>query len=384
MGAKIFTGKYIAEVAKSDLIRVFVIENSTQVTGAFRSTHTFCHGLSSRFEFHLGVQEGCWSTHQIPNCTVHPFKFLEISRSFRTIFYLPKLLYNTIKLHRILARHSIQVVHVGDLYNMLGLMVKILNPGINLIYHVRLRQSSYVGLLYKFWIGLVKKYADSIVCVSQTVADDVGKGPKTGVIYDALPAHWLGSKAEPLPRDPILLLYVANYVPGKGHHYALEVLKKLSAVGNRVHLKFVGGDLGKSHNRAYLGRLEARARTLGIDHQVEFAGPVDEIRQEMLQAHIILNFSESESFSMVCLEALACEKPIIATRCGGPQEIIRHQTNGWLVNNKDVGDMTQAVSLLVEDQEMRKRFSSHARLDFKDKFNLEVQTDLLANIYLTE
>ncbi len=381
MGTKIFTRKYIAEVAKSDLIRVFVIENSTQVTGAFRSTHTYCQSLSSRFEFHLGVQEGCWSTHQIPNCTVHPFKFLEISRSYRLICYLPKLLYNTLKLNRILARHSVKVVHVGDLYNMLGVLVKILNPNIKLIYHVRLRKSSYVNVFYKFWIKLIKKYADAIICVSYAVAKDVGESDKTRVIYDVLPEHWMHKYTpEPLGKGPLKLLYVGNFIPGKGHDHALEVFQRVYNF-LPMGLKFIGGDLGKASNRAYLEVLQNKTRELGIDEHVEFAGPSSRVMKEMQTAHLVLNFSESEAFSMVCLEALACRKPVIATKSGGPEEIIRHNENGLLVENKNINKMTQALLLLANNQDLRCRFAQNAHIDFAEKFNLQHKAGQLQQVY---
>ena len=52
------------------------------------------------------------------------------------------------------------------MYNMLGVCLKIIHPNIRLIYHVRLRKTSYVEPLYNIWVLLIKKFADEVICVS--------------------------------------------------------------------------------------------------------------------------------------------------------------------------------------------------------------------------
>ena len=179
----------------------------------------------------------------------------------------------------------------------------------------------------------------------------------------------------------IRLLYLANYIPGKGQQYALQVLRNIRNQNLAVELKFVGGDMGRAANKSYLRKLQAQARSLNVHDITEFAGPTGEVMQEMRDAHIILNFSASESFSMVCLEALASAKPLVATRCGGPQEIIRHQYNGLLVANGDVHEMTSAVADLVKNPSLRTKFSINSQVDFQEKFNLQILAEYLAQIY---
>ena len=381
MGGELLSRKDLAQVAEIDLKPILVIENSTGLTGAYRSVHTFCGYLRDRFEFHLAVPRGVWTVDNHDRFRIHECRFREINRSLAVLLYFPVLIYNTIKIHRIVRKHAIKVVHVSDLYNMLGVMVKILNPSIYLIYHVRLRRNSYARYLYRYWVSKIKKYADTILCVSQSVKADLGDDPKIELIYDTLSPKWLKTSIQQPDSAVISMLYPAHYIPGKGQNYALQVLEKLKDQGQMVKLKFVGGDLGRSGNRTYLETLKKQARSLGVEELAEFGGPVWEVAEEMKQSHLVLNFSESESFSMVCLEALACGRPVIATRSGGPQEIIRHGQNGLLVDNKDLADMSQAVSKVIADESMRTRFSSNSRVDFDEKFNLEKLAARLAQIY---
>ena len=60
----------------------------------------------------------------------------------------------------------------------------------------------------------------------------------------------------------------------------------------------------------------------------------------------MLNFSESESFSMTCLESLYYGTPLIATDSGGPAELFKHGESGHLVPNRDVQAMAKAWPFL--------------------------------------
>ena len=80
--------------------------------------------------------------------------------------------------------------------------------------------------------------------------------------------------------------------------------------------------------------------------QVEWHAFAEKISEEYLDAAIVLNFSESESFSLTCLEAMFYGRPVIATRSGGPSEIIDHNESGILVDVKDVDAMANAMTNL--------------------------------------
>lgn len=89
-------------------------------------------------------------------------------------------------------------------------------------------------------------------------------------------------------------------------------------------------------------KLKNLARDLGISHQVFFLGHLSrvDVVQEMRRANCFVLSSNYETFGVVLIEALASGLPLIATRCGGPEDIV-NAGNGILV---DVGSVEQLAS----------------------------------------
>jgi glycosyltransferase involved in cell wall biosynthesis len=73
--------------------------------------------------------------------------------------------------------------------------------------------------------------------------------------------------------------------------------------------------------------------------------------------------SRFETFSLICAEALRCGKPVVATRCGGPEEFI-HDGNGLLVDTEDEPGLLTALKQMCStylnyDPEKLKREAQH-------------------------
>jgi glycosyltransferase involved in cell wall biosynthesis len=127
-----------------------------------------------------------------------------------------------------------------------------------------------------------------------------------------------------------------------------------------MRLRFVGADMGLEKNRRYKQALQARVDALGLGHVVELGGFSSDMELEMKSAHVVMNLSESESFSNTCLEAGFFHRPVIATRCGGPEEIVEEGQTGFLV---DLGDARQAAGRMLQlaaDAALRQRMGEGA------------------------
>ena len=96
---------------------------------------------------------------------------------------------------------------------------------------------------------------------------------------------------------------------------------------------------------------------------------------------IVLNFSEAESFSLTCLDALNYGVPLIATDCGGPAELFEAGQSGLLVPNRDVPAMAAAMEELAANVALRQRFSVASRLYVLRKFSPVHTYHLLADCY---
>ena len=167
----------------------------------------------------------------------------------------------------------------------------------------------------------------------------------------------------------IELLYLSNYINGKGQNYAIKALSKAIKVNNNIKLTFVGGDMGLLKNKIYKNGLMELAKDLDVEQHISFNSFTDDIERLIKNYDIVLNFSESESFSMTCLEALYYGVPLIATDCGGPSELFIHLESGYLVQNKNIDEMVEGILFLSNSEIVRKKYSinsrSHIRKNFK-------------------
>jgi glycosyltransferase involved in cell wall biosynthesis len=90
--------------------------------------------------------------------------------------------------------------------------------------------------------------------------------------------------------------------------------------------------------------LESLVKELGVLKQVEFLGLLsrEDVKQEMHSANTFVLTSDYETFGVVLIESLALGVPVIATRCGGPEDIVREE-DGILIKKGDVAGMASAM-----------------------------------------
>ncbi len=382
MGHRAIPRAYTEKLEKNHRIKVLLIDNSVQHTGAYHSILCFIRELHEKVAFYFAVPNGCWTNNpDIPQDRLQIFRFIELNKSLKVIWYLPRLIINLVKIRGLTRRWDIDVVHVNDLYNMLGVCLKIVKPSIRVVYHVRLRKGSYVGPMYNTWIRLIVRFADAIVPVSNCVKNELRiKSEKVTRIYDAVDSSWESVPPVSFDRQQDLrFLYVANFIPGKGQDFALKAFELVKQ--KNITLRFVGATGKSGKNRAYLESLKRYVVNKKLEARVSFTEYQIDMADQLAWAHVALNFSESESFSMVCLEALASGRPVIATRCGGPEEIIRDDENGFLVENRDIASMAQRVSHLAEHPDLVLELSSNAKVDLMEKFGIELLSGKLYQVY---
>jgi L-malate glycosyltransferase len=261
---------------------------------------------------------------------------------------------------------------------MVGVLLKVIRPDLNVVYHIRLLPNSYASLLYKVWTRLVFRYADAIVCVSQVVFKELPESKKKVIIHDALLVPEFNTEVS--KSDTFTFLYPANFIPGKGQHYAIEAFVSALPQLENARLVFRGGDLGRKKNQTYLAQLKSLVQQHDLQDRILFMPSADNLELDYRLAHVVLNFSESEAFSMTCLESLLYGTPVIATRCGGPEEIIDHEVNGLLVTNRNIDKMKAAMVRLYQDADLRKQLGSNS-VRVAEKFSLVESSRKMHDLY---
>jgi len=358
---------------------IMIIDNSPAMTGALKSIMAVTSELVRRYKFILVSPSKSLFQHFENNGIEKLYvSFVEIQKNWKLITYLPMLVANTIRLQRVIKKDQIHVIHVNDIYNMCGVLLKIFNPKLLLIHHVRLLPSSYVAVLYKFWAKVILKFSDHIVCVSQAVYDALPPSSKKQVIYDSIPTV---SNIDKQKSAKFTFLYIGNYIVGKGQHFAIEAFASKKEFLKDARLIFVGGDMGQTKNIAYKNKLKKLVEEKGLSEVIQFQDFTNDLSPVYQQAHVTLNFSESESFSMVCLESLMNGTPVIATKCGGPEELITNGENGYLVENRNINEMVSAMVTIYQENELRNTMSTSART-IEYKISLSASVRQLSKLYV--
>lgn len=355
-------------------MNILIIDNSIAFTGALKCAINEAELLSDNHKtvFVLHHQSSQVRTLREKGFKVHLLPMVEIKRSLSILLLYPiMLLRNTVALRRIIKEEQIDIVQVNDFYNLLGAMLKKTGFNGKLITYVRFLPNVMPSILCKLWVAQAVKHADKVVAVSDAVKEQLPDAPNVTRIYDPV------KLSETLPekiytqKETLSLLYLGNYIQGKGQEYALEAFAKAYEQNNKIRLTFIGGDMGLEKNKAFKQKLQARTKELALDDVVSYSAFNPNVEAVIKEADIMLNFSEAESFSMTCLEAAYYGTPLIATRCGGPQEIITHEETGLIVPVKDTETMTTAILKMAADQQLRTRYALAGKQYVRNKFSID-------------
>ena len=348
--------------------RVLIIENSIDFTGALNSAVRTGELLRDHFDFHFLLPRGSKSVSYVKEkgFAFYELPMKEIRKNLWSIlFYLPFLALNSLRLFKLLKDARINLMVSNDFYNLMPPVYRLLGGQVPYLCYVRFLPSRFPKWLVQIWFGMHARQATKILAVSRRVESELPRHPKVTVIYDGMDHDKTSINWNENNRT---ILYLANYIPGKGQQYALQSFSELKDEFPEWKLRFVGGDMGLKKNERFKESLIASAKDLGCDHQVAWCGFSAEIKQEFEQASIVLNFSDSESFSLTCLEALFYGRPVIATNSGGPSEIIDNNESGIIISRGDIDAMTVAMRRLMNDAETRKRMGSLGRERVMERF----------------
>lgn len=127
-------------------------------------------------------------------------------------------------------------------------------------------------------------------------------------------------------------------------------------------------------------RLESLTKTLGILKQIRFLGLLsrEQVRDAMADADVFVLPSHIETFGVVVVEALALGKPVIATRCGGPESIVE-QGDGLLVPTHDVAALAKAMAEVFANVDCYKPADIRARC--RKRYSEDAVVARLSKVY---
>lgn len=325
---------------------IYIIDGSIALTGAFVCARNIAEALEGEASIILVVAEDCVIDSQAMQSfyAVHRLPIRRLRRSFWSVLlYLPFLFISSFKLLRKMRIDKSSVLIVNDFYLMQGAVIRFFGFRGKIITWVRINPSVF-GHISKIFLFFVKKTSNKIVGVSRYIESILPSGFVTDILYDSVsPTYALQVPQQSQANKTFVFL--GNYIAGKGQDLAIEALAHIIPEFPNAYIEFYGGNMGLAKNLAYRRALEDRANSLNIMKHVSFGDFVTNPQTVLVGKYAALNLSRSESFSMTALEASACGLAVIATRSGGPEEIIKHYDTGILI---PVGDVMACVTAMLD------------------------------------
>lgn len=210
-------------------------------------------------------------------------------------------------------------------------------------------------------ISFAINHSDAVTAVSSSLRNDTyklfGINRDIEVIPNFIcPSHFAGlgsthDRAEFAGDGEALVCHVSNFRPVKRVEDVVRAFARLTE--QRPARLLMVGD-GPDRPAA-----ERTARDLGVDDRVTFLGKLKNPLEALAIADLFLLPSESESFGLAALEAMACGVPVVATEAGGLPEVIRHGVSGMLAPVGDVERMADHAAFLL-DPDNHDRFRRQA------------------------
>lgn len=175
--------------------------------------------------------------------------------------------------------------------------------------------------------------------------------------------------------DALVLVTVGRFARGKGQARLLPVLAEVLVTRPDAVLVFVGDGPTRV-------AVEAEAERLGVAGAVHFAGTRTDVPGVLSAADIFVFGSESESFGIAVLEAMAMALPVVAYRLGPLEEFVADGESGLLLEPDDVAVFSAAVLKLACDPEGAKAMGRDGRAVVERDFDATRSVAALEAIYL--
>ena len=350
-----------------ELPLVAILDGSVDVTGALYSACGEARLLrdDARFILFLPAHSQAVDAAAADFERVEQISLPDMKRSLPDLLRYP---FASLSSARMLAKRLRELgcerLQVNDFYLLPGPLARLFGFRGRIVTWVRIDPRRY-GMAGKIWLFAARRWSNSMVSVSKFIMACLPPAVKAKLVYG--PSQF--RPATEGIRDPQAMLFVGNYIHGKGQQEAITAFQLIADRFPAATLVFHGGDMGLEKNRAYLVGLRRQAAEGPGAKRILFGSFLSDLSDARGRAGIALNFSHSESFSLTCLEASASGLAVIATRCGGPEEIVEDGVTGLLVPVGNIAAMADAMAGLLSDPDRATKMGEAARYLVAERFS---------------
>lgn len=226
-------------------------------------------------------------------------------------------------------------------------------------------------------VAILSKFSSKIVFVSNSLLKNLSNNykfskKKTTVIYNGINLKKFDNKNAISLRgkfgfckDDIIIGAVGDLRPPKGYDILIKAIMKLSPDIPNLKVLIAG-----SKTLLY-PKLIDMINEYKLEKIFKFIGFYEEVQNIYKTIDIYILPSISEGFSLTTVEAMASGLPVIATKCGGPEEIITNNQDGLLVKVNDSDAIANGIRNLIKQPEFVQKISNNARISVENYFSID-------------
>ena len=296
-----------------------------------------------------------------------------------------------VRLLRLARRYKVDAI-VAHLYGSAvyaSLVGKILSIPVVSVLHGQtdVPQSERFGSLKS---AIVRQGSRKVVFVSERLKDDIQPRLRLTEVQCAVIPNGVDTerfrlrpdrslRAElALADDAILIGAIGNVRRPKAYDALLRAARLLVDRSPRFHF-VIAGDCANELGR----QLAELSRTLSVDAHVSFLGLRPDVPRILNNLDAFVLSSQTEGFSIACIEAMACGIPVVATRSGGPEEILAGEA-GILVPTDDPTSIANALERVTSSKDLASALTATALQRVQQDYSLGAMLtryqELLASI----
>jgi len=294
-----------------------------------------------------------------------------------------------------LRHQTFNLIHVNELTLLpLGIVSKWLLR-VPMVVHVRsLQRTPGEGRRTRWLTGLLRRHADAVVAIDQTVAATLADDLPLSVIHNGLSIDAGTSQVRPAGEDePVKVGFLGVLVQLKGIFELLEAMRILKQRGVNIRCLVAGENARQlSRWKAWLfakfgfGRdvraeLEALIERNGLHQQVELVGFVKDVRTLYPQLDILCFPSHLNAAGRPVFEAAFYGIPSVVAVRDPVADAVIHEVTGLAIAEPQPPLIADALQRLVEDSELRGRLGTQARVWAEQTFTIESNAARMAELY---
>jgi glycosyltransferase involved in cell wall biosynthesis len=177
-----------------------------------------------------------------------------------------------------------------------------------------------------------------------------------------------------IPADRTAVGMVARLAPQKG---ILEFIRACAHVAERwPDVEFVLAGDGPLRDAA-----ESLRGELGLGEKLHLLGEIESAADLIAGLDVVVVASITEGSSLVAMEAMAAEKPVVATRVGGVPEVVADRETGLLVEPGDAGALAAAIESLLEKPDWGRDMGERGRRRAAERFDIGLMFERTKQVY---